>query len=299
MEAWTPARGPLWVHVDRASERVREWLNAREDLPKLVRTVLLAEETRPRVFTADSGVVAILRGINLNAGAEPDDMVAVRLWADQHRVITVRQRRLMTPRDILSDLIERRAGPTSAPVLFAELAGRLTQRMNSVIIELDEQLDGIEERLEDGDFASLRRELTDLRQSCVSLRRYIGPQREALARLQIDRPAWLDHDLQNGIRESADQLQRYIEDLDSARDRAVVIRDEIANRLSEGMNCTMYALTIVAAIFLPISFLTGLLGVNVGGMPGVDSGDAFWIICGLLVVVIVAEVILFRRLKWL
>ncbi len=299
VEDWSPGDGALWVHLDRASPRVRKWLSERDNIPKTARTALLAEETRPRAFTVDSGAVAILRGINFNAGAEPDDMVAVRIWADAHHVITLRQRRLMTPRDILSELVERHTGPRNAPELFVELAVRLTQRMNTVIIALDERLDEIEERLETADLGPLRRELTDLRQSCVGLRRYIGPQREAMARLQTDRPSWLDHDLQNALRESADQLQRYIEDLDSARDRAVVIRDEIANRLSESTNRTMYALAIVAAVFLPISFLTGLLGINVGGMPGTESHSAFWIICGLLVVVLIFEVVLFRRLKWL
>ena len=75
--------------------------------------------------------------------------------------------------------------------------------------------------------------------------------------------------------------------------------DEIANRLSESMNRTMYALSMVAGVFLPLGFLTGLLGINVGGMPGVDSGSAFWITCALLVLLGIGEVALFRRMKWL
>jgi zinc transporter len=101
------------------------------------------------------------------------------------------------------------------------------------------------------------------------------------------------------MRESADKLQRYVEDLDAARDRAVVLRDEIANRLSVQMNRTLYALSIVAGVFLPLGFLTGLLGINVGGMPGVEYDYAFWIACLLMVLVFIGEVALFRRLKWI
>ncbi len=299
VEAWSPADGPLWVHLDRASPRTARWIGERDYIPEIALKALLAEETRPRVFSVETGIVAILRGINLNAGADTDDMVALRIWVDGDRVITVRQRRLMTPRDILSELVDHRTGPKSAPELFVRLAERLTERMNSVIVALDENLDEIEEGLEDGDLGARRRDLSELRQTCVRLRRYIGPQREALAWLQTEHRGWLTNELKISLRESADRLQRYIEDLDSARERAMVIRDEIANRLSESMNRTMYALSMVAGVFLPLGFLTGLLGINVGGMPGVDSGSAFWITCALLVLLGIGEVALFRRMKWL
>lgn len=299
IEAWKPEDGPLWIHLDRASPHTIDWLSQRTDLPDVARKALLADETRPRVFFADEGIVAILRGINLNAGSDPQDMVAVRIWVDRSRVISVRHRRLQSPRDILADITERHTGPKSAPELFVKLADRLTERMNSVVIEMDEQLDTIEERLEQDEAPSLRRELTEIRQTSVGLRRYIGPQREALGRLQIEHPEWLGKEQLISLHENADRLQRYLEDLDAARERAVVIRDELANRLTESMNRTMYALSVVAGVFLPLGFLTGLLGINVGGMPGVDASYAFWITCGLLVLVLIGEVLLFRRLKWI
>ena len=67
-------------------------------------------------------------------------------------------------------------------------------------------------------------------------------------------------------------------------------------------NCldrTMYVLSIVAAIFLPLGFLTGLLGINVGGMPGMDDPDAFWAVVALCLFVFVALIVIFRRLRWL
>jgi zinc transporter len=117
--------------------------------------------------------------------------------------------------------------------------------------------------------------------------------------LQTDRPAWMEKELDRALRETSDRLLRYLEELDAARDRAVVIRDEIANRLSEDMNRTMYALSVVAGIFLPLGMLTGLLGINVGGMPGVESSSAFWVTCILLVVIVAGEIWLFRRMKWI
>ena len=101
------------------------------------------------------------------------------------------------------------------------------------------------------------------------------------------------------LRESADRVTRYVEDLDSARERAAVIRDELEGRLAEQMNKTMYVLSIVAAIFLPLGLLTGLLGINVGGIPGAENPLAFWEVCLLLVFVGVLQALLFWKMKWI
>ena len=101
------------------------------------------------------------------------------------------------------------------------------------------------------------------------------------------------------MREASDQLSRYLEDLDEARDRAAVTQEELVNRLSEQMNNKMYLLSIVAAIFLPLGFLTGLLGINVGGIPGADSKLGFTTFLILLLTVVIFQFWLFKKKKWL
>jgi zinc transporter len=127
----------------------------------------------------------------------------------------------------------------------------------------------------------------------------MAPQREAMNRL-----AGLDTDLINPnqrarLREVADRTMRYVEDLDAVRDRTAVLQDELTTHMSEQMNRTMYLLTVVATIMLPLGFLTGLLGVNVGGIPGADSPWAFAIFCGLLAVLVGVEVAVLKRLRWI
>ena len=87
--------------------------------------------------------------------------------------------------------------------------------------------------------------------------------------------SWLTSTQRTSIREVADHLVRYVEDLDAARDRMGVMQEELTNKLSEQMNKTMYILTVLAGIFLPITFVTGLLGINVGGIPGAEDPWAF------------------------
>jgi Mg2+ and Co2+ transporter CorA len=91
--------------------------------------------------------------------------------------------------------------------------------------------------------------------------------------------SWIDQTHKRRIQEALDRVIRYVEDLDATRERAQIVKDELANALADKMNKNMYVLSIVAAIFLPLGFLTGLIGINVGGMPGVDYNLAFWIVC--------------------
>jgi len=101
------------------------------------------------------------------------------------------------------------------------------------------------------------------------------------------------------LREVADRVTRMTEDIDAVRERAMVLQDQLTDQRAEEMNRNMMVLSVVAAIFLPLGFLTGLFGINVGGMPGVESPVAFWFVvaaCGVIGIVLLA---LFRMKKWL
>ncbi len=127
----------------------------------------------------------------------------------------------------------------------------------------------------------------------------MGPQHEALERISRDAPGWFeDHDRRE-IAETIERLRRYLDDIDICKESAVVLQDEIRARAVASSEKATYLLTIVAAIFLPLSFLTGLLGINVGGMPGVDDGNAFWIVVGLCSAILAVQLFLFWRWKWL
>jgi zinc transporter len=144
-----------------------------------------------------------------------------------------------------------------------------------------------------------RTELAELRRQVVSLRRFLAPQREALSRLHSARLSWLDDDERARLRETSNQLTRYVEDLDAVRDRAGVTHEQIESHLSEQLNRRMYVLSIIAAIFLPLGFLTGLLGVNLGGIPGANSELAFGIFALGLAAVGGLVAWLFLRSRWL
>lgn len=287
-----------WVHLDAENSGTRNWLTRHVGyLDSLVLDALLADETRPRLVEYGAGVLIILRGINLNDEAEPEDMVSVRLWVDAHRIISVRRRRLKAVQDIRQKLLHG-LGPRNSGEFISTISARLFERMEPAVSGLNETLDELEEQVIDRPDAETRQAINALRKRAILFRRYIAPQRDVMAQLRSLDLDWLDVTHKRRLQENSDRLLRYVEDLDAARERAQIVKDELASALSDRLNKNIYILSIVAALFLPLGLLTGLLGINVGGIPGTDSANAFWIFSGILLGVGAAQLALFKFLRW-
>ncbi len=295
LERWSPQDGVVWVHLDRGAPQARQWLAGPSGLDPLVVEVLCAEETRPREARFAGGQLVNLRGVNLNPDSDPSDMIALRLWLEPRRVITVRRRRLMAVQELRGRL-EAGHGPRDAADFLVDVSDALLDRMGPVIASIDEKLDDFEDLVLEG-HRDLRQDLVTLRRRAILLRRYLSPQRDVLTRLAGDRTDLLDEARRLELREVADRLTRYVEDLEAARERAIVVQEEIASRNGEDLNRRMYVLSVAAAVFLPLGLLTGLLGINVGGMPGVDDPLAFWVVAAALVALAGMEWLLLRSWK--
>lgn len=120
-----------------------------------------------------------------------------------------------------------------------------------------------------------------------------------MIKLTSEKISWIDEYRKIEIRETNDQLMRHIEELDTIRDKVILIQEELTNRLSEDLNKKMYILSIISAIFLPLTFLTGLLGINVGGIPGANNENAFYIFTTILILVIFSQYMIFRKKRWI
>lgn len=296
LEAWTAADGVLWVHLDYTDAGSRAWLEEQAGIPVSVTDSLLTLETRPRASRLADGLLVYLRGVNLQPGADPEDMIAIRLWVTPERVISSQRRSLLSVADCL-DALDTGAGPGTAGGLVADLSDRLTWYMEDVIARIEDQVSSAEDLVRVAAAKGSGAGLTDLRRQCSVLRRYMAPQREALAVLQDH--AFLDDDARLLVREAGDRLLRLLEDLDSAREHASIAMEELAAVLSEQLNRRLYVLAIITGMFLPLSFLTGMFGMNLGGIPGADSDQAFAWFCVLMLGLIVAMTLFLKRNRWL
>ena len=262
---------------------------------------LIAPETRPRCTVVQgqhgAGVIINLRGVNLHEDAEPEDMISIRIWLEENRIVSTWRRPLFAVKD-LTAAMERGQGPVSPGDFTAKLALRLADRAEPVIAELNEIVDGMEdELLGENTPPGLRHKLADVRRTAIVLRRYMFPQRDALSTLAIEDLPWLKEHDRSKLREAVDRITRLAEELEAIRERASVVQDQLMERRADAMNRNMLVLAVVAAIFLPLGLLTGLLGINVGGVPGENTSWAFWAVCGLLVAMTGFQLWLFKRLK--
>jgi len=296
--SWQPEQGMLWLHFDYTEADTRNWLTKRSGLPDMAVEALLSLETRPRVSALGEAHLVNLRGVNLTPGAQPEDMIAIRLWLDQNRIISTQRRTLKAVIDI-TDALQQGTGPTSVGSVLADLLDRLTWHFEDVIANLEERVS----ELEDFSSASVNStgmaNIADLRRQTMSLRRYLNPQREAMARLLADTGTWLGEPERLVIREAAERLQRLLEDLDLAREHATIAQEDLHSQLSDRLNRRMYALAVITGLFLPLTFITGLFGVNLGGIPGSSNEQAFTLFFALTVVFALTLTVLLRWRRWL
>ena len=288
---------PHWLHFDYTLKSTKLWFEQNTKLPAVVANALLDEETRPRATPLNDGVLISLRGVNLSPNSDPEDMVSIRLWVTKDMVISTRRRSLLSTMDIATDF-DNGCGPKTTSEFISVLSERLIARMSNTVYEIEESISDIEEKILTSSTNSLRNDLSATRRQIIALRRYLSPQREAMAQLLSDKITLFTSEEKIQLREATDQLIRFIEDLDSIKDRAIVCQEELNNTLAEQMNNRMFVLSVVAALFLPLGFLTGLLGVNVGGIPGAENSNGFVFFIIILIVVAVFQIWLFKKNKW-
>ncbi len=297
VQEWTPADGLLWVHMDVADAPSGQWLIRDCGLPQIAIDALLAGDTRPGFAIEQDGLLLILRGVNTNPGAYPEDMVAVRVWIDEGRIITSQRRRLLSIEDIC-EALNAGKGPTTPGEFLVALVDRLASRIGGFVESIEKEVDDCEEIITSGGEAGSRQLLGGLRRQIAEVRRFLAPQRDALDRLNRQTVAWIPESEAHDLRQEADRITRLLEDLDLERERAVVLQEELLSIVAQEQNKRMYVLSVVAAIFLPLTFVTGLLGMNVGGLPGLESPYGFTWSIAVMLVAGTALLLFFRFKKW-
>lgn len=286
----------LWVHLDYSAENADDILT-QAHLDQVIKNNLTDEDTRPRCFHMQEGLFMSLRGVNLNPGSDPEDMIGIRLWVTPQLIISSNKRNLLSLQDITTFAAEGR-GPTTPSGFINLLLERLAARAETVIDQLDDSFEQLEDQLLQESSDELRCNLSELRRQAIRLRRYFAPQRETLQQLLTEPPEWFLKRDKVHLRESLNKFKRYLEELDYLIDRAIVAQEELIGNYSEMLNKRMYTLSLVATLFLPLGFITGLLGINVGGIPGAENRYGFLIICLTITALAGGITVFLHHKKW-
>ena len=276
---------PCWLHLNYVHHDSAQWLATTPLLPNNVRDALAGESTRPRVSRLGEGTLITLRCINGSTDERPDQLVAMRVYMDGRLIVSTRQRKVLALDDVVSDL-EEGTGPTDCGGWLVDVCDALTDHSSEFIEQLHDKIIDLEDNLLDQQIPP-RGFLALLRKQLIVMRRYMAPQRDVYARLASERLPWMSDDQRRRMQDIADRLGRGLDEIDACIARTGVMADEIAQVMQENLARRTYTMSLMAMVFLPSTFLTGLFGVNLGGIPGGGWQFGFSIFCILLVVLIV------------
>ena len=287
----------IWLQLNFSASETRSILEKME-INELTINALTKEESRPRVAITPEELLLVVRGINMNKGEKPENMISVRILATKNLLITCQKKKLKSVDDLIAEL-EQGNLPKTTGDFIVRLNERLVVNMSDVMEDIEELAIEIEERVIAEEHTDYKQELHNLRLQIIQLKRFLIPQRDALSKLQLDKTNWMTTKQQLRLREVGDHLLRYLEMLDASRELASVSQETLSHRQNEQINNRMYILSIIAALFLPLSFFTGLLGVNLAGIPQAENHYAFAAFVIILLCIVAFQFWFFRKNRWL
>jgi zinc transporter len=291
-------RGPgfIWTHVESEGEPELP-LPMLAGIPEVAANALVATETRPRCDRIGDGAIVNIRGPSATETRNSDRLVSIRMWARKGRVDSVTRRPLAATAGVLAQM---EAGKILDPGdLVTAYAREISATLDPQVADLGDQLDDCESELQEGNKFRMRSQIAKIRSEAIAFRRFVAPDRDALTTLAGYDFDWMAEDDRLHIREAADRFARMAEELESVRERSALLHEQLTDLRAEEIDQRALLISVVAFIFLPLTFITGLLGMNVSGIP--DSADpwAFWWVVALCVLLGLAVLAWFVRRQWL
>ncbi len=291
-------RGPgfVWSHVESAGELTMP-SEVLADIPDVAANALVATETRPRCDRIDDGAIINIRGPSAVETEDSDRLVSIRMWARKGKVDSVTRRPLAATAAVMARM---EAGEICDPGdLVAAYAREISATLDPQVADLGDQLDDCESELQDGNKFRLRTVITKIRSQAITFRRFVAPDRDALATLAGLDFDWLAEDDRLHIREAADRFARMAEELEAVRERSALLHEQLTDLRAEEIDQRSLLISVVAFIFLPLTFITGLLGMNVDGIPYQHEPWAFWGVVAFCFLIGVGVLAWFVRRQWL
>jgi zinc transporter len=296
------ADDPVWLHLNGSDTHIVQWLCDYGPVPESGCAFLTGNDTRPRLHIGTQSLYGVIAEVELAGKGEPDDdprrhaRGALRFYVDRQRMITVRVRPLrstdrlrhaLSEGEVFNDTIE----------MFAELVRELNETLADKVDDLAESVDDIEEAVLEGRHVQVRAALGKVRRDLVEVKRYVDPERNALVQLVTRRMEWADVRSMESLVQAVQALNGLGAALESLYERAKVLQEEMGALLAEDINRRLLVLSVMTALMMPASLVSGIFGMNVAGLPGTHSRDAFWIVIVLMAALAALTLSLMKRMR--
>lgn len=287
----------FWLHFNLAHAASQRWLERHGGLSPGFHDALRDELRSTRIERDEDALVAVVNDVRFDFAFAPSDLSTLWVGLDRQLVVTARH----TPLRSIDKLTRAvKSGETLRSPL--ELLERLLRAQADVLVdivrEVTRQVDRVEDELLAGRLAAKRARLGALRRLLVRLQRLLAPEPASLLRLLQHPPDWVDAGDAQLLREAAEEFSVALRDMAALQERIKLLQEEVVAIVDERTSRSVFVLTIVTVLALPINILAGLFGMNVGGVPLSQHPHGFWIVTALvLTFTAVAGWLSFRKQK--
>jgi zinc transporter len=271
-----------WLHFNLAHAATEKWMRDNLHLTDLFHESLRDGSRTTRVELDDDTLVAVVNDVSYDFDFEPSDISTLWLSVGRRLMVSARMQPLRSI-DRLRDAV-RRGEPMRSPV---ELLVHLMHDQGDVLVNIvrssTARVDDIEDRLLAGRLVTNRAKLGMLRRVLIRLQRLLAPEPAALFRLLRKPPDWIEEEDSQDLRQSTEEFNLALSDMAALQERIKLLQEDIAARVAEANNRSLFTLTIVTVLALPINMIAGLMGMNVGGIPWADHPYGFWLVVAIVV----------------
>ena len=281
----------VWLHFSLADVRAKKWISSYERIPARAREILLDSDLHIRLEHVERGFAGILGDLHFDFDGDPDRLGEIHLFVDESLVVTAR----LHPLKVVDQLrLELRRGMavTSTPRPVIQFIEDFADVVATVIASQSDLVDHVEDKILKDRFLREGGELGGVRRLLARLRRHMNARRSALTQVAHRPLAWWSQDDTSDLPRAIERLDRIALDLESVQERARLLHEEIAGRTAEATNHNLYIVSLLTAIFLPITLITGIFGMNVGGLPWVEESTGFLWVFGIMILTAVTSLVL-------
>jgi zinc transporter len=293
----TSPDGVTWFDIDIGDKADHEWLMAWQEISEQTRTALLEPVRFSHYDQVLEGTLLSMR--TLRPGARDDladftDLGDLKLLIGPTRAITLHSGKVAAVDQLRQNLPSNRSLVTAVDLLGFMVTG-MTNRMEPTISDLTQDIDDLEDAMLDGGLVPPQQTLSEFQRRIVRTRRHVNYTQQVLDPMTTDPTLALDADDRETLSRASRHVTLYLQRLDECRTRVQALGEQIQAQRSEIMTRSSLNLTIVATVFLPLTFITGLLGMNVAGIPDQHNPYGFWLVTGLSIFISMLVWLLLRR----
>ncbi len=299
--AWLKQTAPsepgdfIWLHFNLADASASQCIREQLDVIPEFFEALRDGSRSTRIEDAHDALIAVVNDVAYEFAFDPSEIATLWVSVAPRMAVSARFHPLRSIDRLRQAVKDGRRFASSVDFL-----NHLMREQGDVLVRIVRdatlQVDSIEDALLGGRLPNKRVKLGQLRRVLVRLRRLLAPEPGALFRLLRMPPPWIAASDVDELRQATEEFSLIVHDVSELLERIKLLQEEIAAQLGEGTNRSLFTLTIVTVLALPINIVAGLLGMNVGGVPLAQNPLGFWIVVAVIATITaLAGWIAFRR----